>query len=205
MQQEQKFAELAPPREPSLLDEIVEASGPAPDVETRLAGPAPHQVVVGECVNARHPSLAGRILARWTRVDAGASWARWVPVLHGVVVREGDRVLLTQPANWPEPIVTGVVDGYAKRPVAERATGATLELERDEALRVIGIHGEPLVEVFQTDEGPVVRLLQANVDLELPGALRVSAQSIRLQAREGELQLEAHDDVVVKGETINLN
>jgi hypothetical protein len=51
----------------------------------------------------------------------------------------------------------------------------------------------------------VIRLLTADVSVDLPGDLRLSAKSVALVAREGELTLKAHDDVVVEGETINLN
>jgi hypothetical protein len=50
-----------------------------------------------------------------------------------------------------------------------------------------------------------VRLLEPHVALELDGALAVSAAAIELRARAGEVRVEASDDVVVRGETIELN
>ena len=63
----------------------------------------------------------------------------------------------------------------------------------------------PLVEVFQRDGGPVVRLLAEEANLDLPGDLRLSARSVALIARGGEMNISARDDVIVVGETINLN
>lgn len=164
----------------------------------------PGESVIGACLDARHPSLLGRVLVQWS-APSGAETSAWLPALHGLVVRDGDRVLLTRPSNAPEPIVVGVVDGFAARPEARRETAAQLELRADEALRVTSTDGTPLVEVFHRDGGPVVRLLAGEVSLDLPGDLHLSARSVALIARGGEMKISARDDVIVVGETINLN
>lgn len=128
-----------------------------------------------------------------------------MPTLQGLVVREGDRVLLMHAGNYPEPLVMGVVDGFARRPEPERAGGPSIELARDESLRITTKDGEPLLEVHPSLNGPVVRLLKSDVELELPGRLRLSAAAIELDAREGNVAIKAHDDVVVEGEIIHLN
>jgi hypothetical protein len=51
---------------------------------------------------------------------AGAGGSAWLPTLHGIPVREGDRVLVTQPSNAPEPVVVGVIDGFAPLPEPQR-------------------------------------------------------------------------------------
>ena len=175
----------------------------------RAVDPAPPAApaagsVVAECVDARHPTLRGRISVRW-RDAAGHERLEWAPTLQGLPVRVGDRVLLTRASNWPEWVVTGVVDGFARRPAPERSAKAALELERDEVVRVVAASGAPLVEVFDAGEGPVVRLLADDVALELPGALRVEAASIHLEATRGQARVTASDDVVLEGETIHLN
>ena len=120
-------------------------------------------------------------------------------------MRAGDRVLLLQPANHDEPVVAGVLDGFARRPDPAHAEAARLALRSDEAVRVEGVDGQPLLELFQSDAGPVVRLLQADVHVELPGALRLDAEQITLRARAGSVEIEASDDVNVRGEVVNLN
>ena len=49
-----------------------------------------------------------------------------------------------------------------------------------------------------------MRLLQPDVDLDIPGDLRVSAQRSG-SARMGKVEVEAHDDVVLRGENVKLN
>jgi hypothetical protein len=62
-----------------------------------------------------------------------------------------------------------------------------------------------LVEVFQTDDGPVVRVLNTDAGVELPGKLRLAADSIELEAGAGPIKIKASDDVIVNGEMIHLN
>jgi hypothetical protein len=159
--------------------------------------------MIGEVLDAKHPTLVGRVLVRW-ETSAGER-ERWLPTLQGLPVRAADRVLLLQPANSSECIVTGVVDGFARRPQPERAAGARIEIQRDETVRVTGVDGQALVEVHQSAEGPVVRLLQEDVDLQLSGKLRIRAKELALAAEEGGVEIVATHDVVVKGEIIHLN
>jgi len=159
--------------------------------------------IVAKCVDDRHPTLAGRVLVRWDE-DSG-SVEKWVPTLQQVPIRVDDRVLLMRPMNFDEPVVVGVLDGFSRRPEPSRETAASLELKRDEAVRVAGSHGEPLLELYRDEKGPVVRLLQEDVDVEFPGALRMSAARIELEATRGSVDITANDDVNVDGEIINLN
>jgi hypothetical protein len=114
-------------------------------------------------------------------------------------------VLAQHPSNWPEPIVTGVIDGYAQRPDVPRAAVATIALKSDEAILVTTAEGAPLLELRGTDQGPVARLLTTTADLEAPGDLRLTAKSIELNATGGSVTINASDEVTVKGESIRLN
>ncbi len=184
----------------SLLDTILETTRPATPSPVR-----PQRTFVAECVDDRHPALMGRIRVRWTDDASGQVLERWVPTLHGMAVRVGDRLLLLEAHGVDEPIAVGVVDGFALRPVQARSPAAALALQTDETLRVTSIEGTPLVELFSSEAGPVIRLLATDVDIELSGRLRISARSLELAAREGPVTVSATDDVIVRGETIKLN
>lgn len=161
-------------------------------------------LLVGECVNATHPTLRGRVRVR-IEDETGESAERWLPTLYRLPVREADRVLVARAANWDEPVVIGVIDGFARRPEVPAREGASLTLAADECLRVRSQDGAELVEIRQEEEGPVVRLLEPGVDVEVPGAFRVRADAIRLEARKGAVEVEATDDVIVRGEIVRLN
>jgi hypothetical protein len=184
--------------EPELLDAILNHS--------QLAHPNPPAglPMVGDCLEGRHPTLLGRYLIRYPDGN-GEPVDRWLASLYGLPVRAHDRVLLLQPGNWPEPVVIGVIDGFATRPESPSTTAATLELQRDEVIRIHGCRGEPLVEVRQHESGPLVRLLSEDINLELPGKLKLAAKSIELEAKQGGVKIAASDDVTVKGEMIQLN
>src|SRR5690606_32552582 len=97
--------EQAAPR--SEIDALLEAAAPAV-----LAPPARPETLVGEVIDTQHPTLRGRVRVRWTDLE-GQTFEKWLPALHGMSVRSHDRVLLTRASNWPEHVVTGVIDGFA--------------------------------------------------------------------------------------------
>jgi hypothetical protein len=196
-------------RTAELLDRLLQkraapssqADGLVTDVSTRLTGNAP---MVGECLRTDHPTLNGRALVRIPA--AGTPDVEvWLPTLQGLAVRPGDRLIVVNPSNHPEAVVVGVLDGFALRPEPRRETAATITLQPDERVLVTAASGQDLLEVHLTGTGPVVRLLQPDVDLDIPGDLRVRAKAVRLEARMGKVELEAHDDVVLRGENVKLN
>ncbi len=176
--------EEAPAAPPSVLDALLDASPPP--------SPAPPGPLLGECLETR----GGEALVR----VAGAE-ARWAPVLRGAPVHAGDRVLLVQPPGAAPPVVVGALGGSADR----APPPAAVALRADQALEVRDAQGAPLLEVAEAATGVVIRLLRADLDLELPGALRVSARSIELSARQGGVAIDAAGDVTVDGRMIRLN
>jgi hypothetical protein len=144
-----------------------------------------------------------KVRVRWGR-GPGIREA-WLSRLASVAVREGDRVLLLSPDGWDEPLVVGVIDGFSARPCERRAAGARLTLKADEALRIDGSNGEPLVEMFSSATGPVVRLCSPDVRVDVPGALAVTAKSVSLRAEKGSVDIAATDEVRVSGERVKLN
>jgi hypothetical protein len=188
---------------PTTLDALLEATerdGPAiPWPEAFEDGCA-----VGTCVDDRHPSLVGRVRVQWTAAD-GRVLDRWFPTTRGLAVRKGDRLVLSRPHNWPEAIVTGVVDGFDERPIVEPMEAARLELRTDEVVVVADSRGRPLLEIHESDDGPVLRLRQPDLSLEAPGHLSVKADAITLQSEVGPVRIQSNAQVAIEGDTILLN
>lgn len=180
----------------SPLVDLIAAATTAVPVAGRLSG-----VVVGECIDDRHPQLPGRVLVRIA--EAGAVRELWVACLVHSPVRRDDRVLLLQPGNWPEPVVVGVLDGLHPR-AAPVATAAALELRRDEQVEIRDHAGAPLLTIVPTEGGPVLRLARADQRLEIAGRLALAADEIELRSTRG-TTIAAGGDVVVTGEEISLN
>lgn len=182
----------------SLLEDVVLS----PVHESVATGPVPvGAVLVGEVQDCEHPTLTGRAQV----VVAGSKQATWVPVLRGLVVRSGDRVLLARPDNMIEAVVIGVLDGFSRRNDAPRTSAANIILQSEEVVTISTADGTRLVELAGSATGPVVRILQPDLDVELSGRVRVKAASLELIATRGEVKIEAADDVVVKGENVHLN
>jgi hypothetical protein len=175
----------------------------AEDATPELTGTFGPSAMVGVCLDDAHPTLAGRVLIRVA--DGAGVGARdlWVATLAHLPVRREDRVLLLQPANWPEPLVVGVIDGLRERTPAAQ-TAAALLLKADEVLEVRDSDGAPLVAIVPSPGGPVLRLARADQRLEIAGRLAFAADAIELTAR-GEVSVSAGGDVVVTGEEIKLN
>lgn len=179
---------------------------PADEDRPREAWPS-DAAFIATCIDARHPTLQGRVRVRLETPagDPRAAFESWVPTLHGQTFRAGDRVLLQRVSNNAEPIVVGVIDGFLPRPAPELSTLAQLELKRDEVLRVQSEDGQQLIELVHDGRGPVVRLLQGDVRLELRGKLSISAAELELRASQGDARIEASNNVCLVGELIHLN
>jgi hypothetical protein len=164
----------------------------------------PEGHVIATCLADRHPVLTGRVLLR-CETALGQPCETWAPILKGLSVRPADRVLVLKlPREW-EPVVVGVIDGFDRRPVPQRQVAQTLELKPDQVLQINAENGQELVQIAQNENGPVIRLLQPDSQVELPGKLSLSASAIELQARSGAVLIDAADDVKIVGETIHLN
>jgi hypothetical protein len=185
-----------PSAEPSILTELIAAT-----VAGGASAARPSGVVVGTCLDEQHPDLPGRVLIRIS--ENGADRDLWVCALVHSIVRRDDRVLLLQPANWPEPVVVGVLDGLRPRHVLPVSIG-NVALRRDEQIAITDDMGAPLLTIVPTAAGPLLRLASADQRLEIAGRLSLAADVIELRARGG-LTLASGADVVVTGEEIKLN
>ncbi len=183
----------------SLLDQLW--AGAAKGMQPPTNRPA---AVVGECIDDRHPVIDGKVLIAYPSID-GLPRERWLATLRGLTVRVKDRVILMRPANWPEPVVTGVLCGIDEEAPAPMRSGPALRIAEHESLEITGPGGEPFVEISRGKSGPIVHLLAPDVEIETPGKLRISARSIELEAHRGDLKIEASNDVVVRGEMVRLN
>ena len=56
-----------------------------------------------------------------------------------------------------------------------------------------------------TEAGPVLRFDGPGLAFHVAGALTISADSVSIQARRGDVQLTANDDVKLNGERVLLN
>lgn len=156
---------------------------------------------LGECLDVGSAERAGQLLVQYEN-DSGRCLHRWLDCLRGVEVAVGDRVLLLQTRTETSPIVVGALAGPGEQPPARRQP--QFVVRKGESLRVTNSAGQDLLEIHSTESGPSIRLVGADVDLQLPGKLRIAAEEIDLQSR-AEMRLKAGDDVVVRGTYIRLN
>ncbi len=198
------------PRTPTTLTLLLDAAAVGPSTTDPTPEPPTPQPTadrgrgfVGSVIAERHPVLLGRVLVRYDRDDVPRE--AWLPVMRGITARFGDTVLLVDPANWCEPLVVGIIDGFAEETTRPPVVAHRLELRDDEVVEVCDSWGRPLLHVRDGADGPVLSLARADVDLEIAGRLRIRADSLELAALRGAVAIDASDDVVIRGEIIHLN
>jgi hypothetical protein len=177
------------------LDELL-ARAPQP------AWPEGH--VLATCLEDRHPVLTGRVLVR-CETSLGQPCQTWAPTLKGLSVRPADRVLVLKLPRELEPVVVGVLDGFTRRAEPPKQVAQVLAMKPDEVLQINAENGQRLVQITRNQDGPVIRMLHTDSQVELPGKLCLSAHAIEMRARSGGVRIEANDDVEIVGETIHLN
>jgi hypothetical protein len=189
------------------LREVIEAA-----LEARADAAASDEApsngsVVGEVLDTHNPHLAGRVLVRFLNTRS-ETVERWLQVERRLSLRKGDRVLLTLPLGWQQWIVTGAL-GRESPPPDEagesREDSAELRLAPGEALRILSHDGNPLVTIRQGATGPELELGGDHVELKAARTLKLSADTIELQASNGGIDLRTEGDTVVRARTIRLN
>lgn len=145
-----------------------------------------------------------RALIAWRGVD-GAEHSEWLPIVRGIGLRTGDRVLLSLPGNSPEPLVVAIIDGSTHRPPLPADERGHLTLRTGESLAIRDAEGRPLLQLTSSEDGAVVQLAQPDLRLEVPGTLSLKAAAIDVRASGGPVEIRANDDVVLAGERVNIN
>ncbi|AZD22385.1 hypothetical protein [Pseudomonas chlororaphis] len=190
------------------LRDLLERSRTPPRQELE-ATPSPiserPRSLLGEVIDTHHPELPGYVFVRWS---AGSEQvARWLECVRTVVPQRGDRVLLEQPANWPEALVVATLEppypGAIQPPPSEASQ--TVTVPSGQCVRIADARGNPLIEVQGSSRGPVVRLIGDDVDLQVDGKLRLRAEAIELRGGRGGVDIRTDAETVVRGRFIRLN
>ncbi|RQR50492.1 hypothetical protein DIE21_17175 [Burkholderia sp. Bp9140] len=162
--------------------------------------------LIGEVTDTHHPDAMGRIRVKWSMQD-GSTREHWLECVDGVKPEIGDRVLLQSPANWPEYLIAGLLkrtgSGEPVEPVVEPAMA--LALDADKCVQISDASGCPLLQVRASPDGPVVKLLNRNVNIEVAGKLRLSAQTLELEGGRGGVDIRTEADTVVRSRYVRLN
>lgn len=189
------------------LSQLLERSRhPRQNVETTRSPAAEGpRSLLGEVIDTHHPDLPGYVFVRWS--SGSENYQRWLECVRAVTPRRGDRVLLEQPANWPEALVVATLEppypGTTQAPQCEASQ--VIAVPSGRCVRVTDARGNPLVEIQGSSQGPVVRLVGDDVDLQVAGKLRLQAGAIELRGGRGGVDIRTEAETVVRGRFIRLN
>jgi hypothetical protein len=117
--------------------------------------------LLGEVVETGSLDHPGRVLVRWLD-GRGRVHERWLTVLRGMAIEQGDSVLITRPANFNGWVVTGALQRGAPRENVETLDVGALQDEME--IRVDGKR----VELEGQDE-IVLRCGEASITLRRNG------------------------------------
>lgn len=146
------------------IDEVLEDMGqPA-----RSAINSSPRTLVGEVVEALP---TGRVLVRWED-GRGEPTERELPIVRGLELQEGDRVLLEKPENWPDYLVTNAIE-QSFEPSGEIETEMS-----DLAIRVDGKR----VEIEAADE-IVLKCGEASITLRRNGRVVIRGTYVETRSK----------------------
>jgi len=86
-----------------------------------------------------------------------------------------------------------------------RAADVELEATRDVKLACDNFHVEARGAIVEEAGGDLRQRIKGNADVKVRGRMTLAAKETRVQAKRGNVQVEANDDVEILGERIKLN
>lgn len=159
--------------------------------------------LIGLCLSTSHPTLSARYRIEW--VDSkGKTTNGWIPALRNLSIRAQDRVLVYFPANYPEPIIIGVLDGFDSNS-KKTQENSSITLQEDEHISIVSSTGKTIAEISHYQGSPQISLFSKDIKLEFAGSLSLKAPSIDLESTKGNINLSSSDDIDMCAEIINLN
>lgn len=159
---------------------------------------------IGRCLQAHDPEHPGQSLVGYED-ERGAPAERWLDQLSHVAPVVGDEVLLTTPRGRSAPLVIGRLGAGPAGPLR---LPSGYQLQVDDARRratLLRPDGTPAVELDLAGDTPILQLPEQDLALEIAGRLSISAGSIEMVSRDGDVRVEASEDVRVRGKLIWLN
>jgi len=123
--------------------------------------------------------------------------------LDHVAVAAGDLVLALHVNVSNRPIVIGSLTG-GRSHALQLPAGYSAEMATN-GLVLKNPQGGVVLEIETVGASPKLKVGEDDLSIDLTGRLRIAARSIDLQARLGNVNVEANDDVVLLGERVRLN
>ena len=140
--------------------------------------------------------------------DANGAWVeQWTPYLAGLFLQAGDEVLLSLPLGAAMPVVVGQLAGEEPGLSLPLPGGRKLvfDAKDGDVVRLEMADGQIVLEIDLGQEVPTVRLPQKDLTLDIEGRLKITARSIDLISRLGNINVKANDDFKVIAERVWLN
>ncbi len=190
-----------PAESQGLIEEITGAT-----IVREPQAPTVSVALLGTCMQPQDAAHPGRCRVRYQ--DANGAWVeQWTPYLAGLFLQAGDEVLLSLPLGAAMPVVVGQLAGEKPGLSLPLPGGRKLvfDAKDGDVVRLELADGQIVLEIDLGQDVPTVRLPQKDLTLDLEGRLKITARSIDLISRLGNINVKANDDFKVVAERVWLN
>ena len=190
-----------PAESQGLIEEITGAT-----IVREPQAPTVPVALLGTCMQPSDEAHPGRCRVRYQ--DANGAWVeQWTPYLAGLFLQAGDEVLLSLPLGAAMPVVVGQLAGEEPGLSLPLPGGRKLvfDAKDGDVVRLELADGQIVLEIDLGQEVPTVRLPQKDLTLDIEGRLKITARSIDLISRLGNINVKANDDFKVIAERVWLN
>jgi hypothetical protein len=208
--------EAGSPAAATLSTPIISATSAIPRLPVE---PIASAMLIGVVVDAEDSGMLGeenQILVEFNTSNENKKCVL-AELSRGLSVVPGDRILFVMPANSSLAVITSVLSPAPHGNSCETTlvvagtrhrlpASQELILRDSESLCVTTSTGQTLVAIERGACGPIIRLGEGSLELDMPGELHLMADSLRFTTRSGPISIQSQtDDVVVQGRTIRLN
>ncbi len=166
--------------------------------------------LVGKCTESYVTSRASTCKILYKDCD-GRTKNQNLRCIDGLTINEGDEVLLLKPVGSPEPIIIGKLASIGPHSSIKLDSGHTLLIEKESEgsntpiIKLKQPDGSLALEIHLAEKKPRIYLPSKDLSLDLEGRLKISARSIDLVSKLGNVNVKANDDFKVNAERIWFN
>ncbi len=145
------------------------------------------RTLVGEVIATSSPSSMGRVLVQWAE-KKDAPEERWLSAIRGIDLKQGDKVLLHQPTNWPDWVVMGALgnenDLRASHGLTTEGEGKETEgKEKEKSEEKVDLKVDGRRIELEGQEEVVLRCGQASITLRRNGRVVIRGAYVETRAK----------------------
>ena len=169
------------------INEVLNETQQRSNAPRAHAFPVQHPTWVGEIRETAAANSAGRVLVRWVE-EKDLVQERWLAVVRGVELKQGDKVLLQRPTNWPDWVVMGALESESNPDATRQVMAKRIETEKEkeketEEKKMVDLKIDGRRIEIEGQEEVVLRCGQASITLRRNGRVVIRGAYVETRAK----------------------